>query len=130
VGRGSSERLVYGDAARSGFDPRGLQPELLHVGSLPRRDEDLVRDDLGGLAVPSLVTHRLRCARRPDARRLAPGDEPDPFGGEEPAHPGGDLGVLARQDLVRHFEDRHLRAEPLKDLAQLEADRAGAEDDE
>ena len=41
-----------------------------------------------------------------------------------------DLAVDAGQDAVEKFDDRHLRAEPPPDRAELEPDDAGADDEQ
>ena len=94
-----------------------------------RRDQPLGRDGLraalavldgGGDGVGALL----------DLRHLGAGQNLDALLLEVFARERRDLGILDRQDLRQHFDDRHLRAHGAIERGELDADRARAHDEQ
>ena len=52
------------------------------------------------------------------------------LGRERLRHDGGEIGVLARQELRRHVDDGDVAAQPAEGLRHFAADRSRARDDE
>ncbi len=125
AGRRGPEGVVHPDGGPVGLHARLLQGQPPGGGPSAGGDEDPVADDPG-----SVVAHDRHGARSFTLHRLGPHARPDPDplvleqGPEGPGH----VGILGREDLGGHLQDRDLGAQPGVDLGELHADGAGAED--
>ena len=121
-------RAVDDDGAALGLHAEFFQAEILDIAD----DADGRNDAIDG--------ERLRAALavvdgRDDAvgllvelRHLGAGEDLDALLLEALAREGGDLGILGRQDLRQHLDDRHLGAERAIERGEFDADRARADD--
>ncbi len=115
-------------AVRVDLDARGLEPEVVGVGTAPDREQHMRADDLRFAGGAIDADRDLRAARfEPDAFGL----EPDlyAFRLQDFADRIRDLLVLARHEPRRLFHHRDFRSQAPKHLRELEADVASANDD-
>ncbi len=131
LGVGAHDFVDLDKAALVQRDAGRIQPQAVGVGLHADRHQHLVGGErLHFLALE--VLHRHGHAVVADLHLLGAraGQQLDALLGERLVHFGGDFGVLQRQNLVEHLDDRHFGAVGAVDIAELHADGAGADDDQ
>ncbi len=124
--------MVVGDhAALVGNDADALQAQALGERTAADGDQHVVGlDRLGGAAGDGLDRQLHALGRGLRAGDLRAQLELEALLGEDLLELGGHFGVGARQDAVQELDHGHLGAQALPDRAQLQADDAGADDDQ
>src|SRR5262245_27859090 len=126
---GAIER-IDGDRAALGLHAKFFEPEIFNIADDADRgnnalDRERLRAafavvDRRGYAVGSLL----------ELRHLGGGEDLDALLLELFAREGGNLGILGGQDLRQDLDHHHLGAEGAVERSELDADRAGAYDQE
>ena len=126
------EMLVDDDLPALHRDAERLEAEALRVGAPADRDQHDVGLERLRLAAGGGLDRRLDARRAffSTLRDLVAEMELEALLLQHALELLGDLAVHAGQDAVEELDHRHLGAEPPPDRAELEADDAGADDDE
>jgi hypothetical protein len=130
-GDGGAKVPVDGDSGPRRLDADRLEVQALDVGRAPRRNQKRLRPHLEGLRA---VLRRDGCrhltAVAADGLDEDREREVDPLVVERRGQGGRGFGVGERRDPVGRVDDRHARAEARERLAELEPDRACADDEQ
>ena len=120
------------DDAPVGLDLRRLEADVLDVGGAAGRDEHQLGAQLGRLLALGPDHQADAALVGGDRRRVEAGVGHDRHAalGEAALDDLADVGVLERHDLGQVLEDRHLDPEVGVHAGELDADRAGADDDD
>ncbi len=130
---GRRQHVVDDDAAVVDVHAGRVEAEAFDVRQAPGGEHQMRRGELLDRAVRRAQRHADAAGVRMTGHDAADADAEaiaDTLRLELPLHDSGDVGVFARQDLVRHVDDDHLAAEATERLRHFAADRSGADDDE
>src|SRR5712671_1207863 len=119
--------LVDDDAAALGLYAELLQTDALDIADHTHGRDHAVDRDRFGLAA-RFDGCRDAVSLPVELRYFGAGYDLHAPLFERVAREGGNLGVLDRQDLRQHFDDGHFRAHGAVERRELDADRAGADD--
>ena len=105
-----------------------LQPDALHVADDAGGHQHHVGLDLRAIRLAALQRDRPAGSGAFGLRDAGGRMQHDAVARQAACHLRGDVGVFHRQDAVRHFDHRHVRADRVVEAGELDADRAGAHD--
>ena len=129
---GGKDIGVEGFEIGVGFDnaPRGDAEGFKSIAFEPRgpsggHDQRIERED--DLISPVLDDQRLLVVGHGAKQRAVPCQHADTIRLQTLQRGSGNLNILAKQQAVRHFDLRHLSAQPREALREFAADRAAAQ---
>ena len=121
---------VDNDGAAIDLHPELLQPEPLDIADDADRRDHALGLDRPGPALAVLERRGDAVALLVELGHLGPGVNLDTLLLEALARQRGDLGILGRQDLRQHLDDRNVGAHGLVERGEFDPDRARSDDQE
>ncbi len=121
-------RAVGDDGAALDLHAEFFQAEILGIADDADRRDDAIDGERLRAALAVVDGRGDAVGLLVELRHLGAGQDLDALPLEALAREGGDLGVLSRQDLRQHLDHGHFGAERTIERGELDADGAGADD--